>query len=462
MKQLAMCAALAAAMGLGLTAPASGESFTYHGQLQDGGRAANGRYDLQLTLYSAQRGGIALAGPVTLHGVDVRDGNFATTVDFGPMPPLTQQGWVEVQVKSGSGAFVALESRSPVAPEGNACPGSWTLDGNAGNPVGSFIGTADNSEVWVKANNKYVATFQPNGSVGLAYPYPTSGAYSTAIGYNAGTNYEGSIVTGGSNDATFGIGIRDTAKNQVILVAQNGVGINTAKGADGQPLRDELTIAQSANLPGSNTDLTLLNGTPGTTGYKGFNIAAVPNGYLYISGLYNNNPGALDYGQVLAISYYQGAVTGRFGFNGANADIYPINVGTNTSNGNGAHLTSAGVWTNASSRTFKDAFAAIDTVAVLEKLATLPIQTWFYKGNREDGQHMGPVAEEFAAAFGLGNNEKYIGTVDESGVALAAIQGLNKKVESENEKLKTENANLRASLDTLVARLEKLEARKGE
>ena len=125
-------------------------------------------------------------------------------------------------------------------------------------------------------------------------------------------------------------------------------------------------------------------------------------------------------------------------------------------------MSSGGVWTNASSRTFKEAFAAIDPINVLEKLVSLPVQSWYYKGNHGDGQHIGPVAEEFATAFGLGSNEKYIGTVDESGVALAAIQGLNKKVETENASLKQENTDLRGKLDAMSARLDKLEARKGE
>jgi len=72
---------------------------------------------------------------------------------------------------------------------------------------------------------------------------------------------------------------------------------------------------------------------------------------------------------------------------------------------------------------------------------------------------MGPVAEDFAGAFGLGNDDKHVGTVDESGVAFAAIQGLNRKVESRDDALERENAALRSRLDTLSARLEKLEQR---
>jgi hypothetical protein len=164
----------------------------------------------------------------------------------------------------------------------------------------------------------------------------------------------------------------------------------------------------------------------------------------------------------LFINYIHGASSyGIWQLNGAGSPG-AFNVGHDASSGNGAYLSNSGVWTNASSRTFKDAFAAIDPVEVLHKLVSIPVQTWFYKDNHSDGLHMGPIAEDFAATFGLGSNEKYIGTVDESGVALAAIQGLNKKVETENATLKQQNAELRGKLDAIVARLEKLEAPKGE
>ena len=72
---------------------------------------------------------------------------------------------------------------------------------------------------------------------------------------------------------------------------------------------------------------------------------------------------------------------------------------------------------------------------------------------------MGPFAEDFAASFGLGNDEKHIATVDESGVAFAAIQGLNQKVENENAKLREQNADLESRLDRMMTRLERLEGR---
>ena len=71
---------------------------------------------------------------------------------------------------------------------------------------------------------------------------------------------------------------------------------------------------------------------------------------------------------------------------------------------------------------------------ILTKLAGLNVLRWNYIGS-DEGPHLGPIAEEFHAAFGLGNNEKYISTVDADGVALAAIKAL---YDQNQELLKTQ------------------------
>ena len=151
-----------------------------------------------------------------------------------------------------------------------------------------------------------------------------------------------------------------------------------------------------------------------------------------------------------------GSIGLRMGSNGPAAGR-SLQVGTSTTNGNGAHLLNGGAWVNGSSRNFKHAFEAIDTRAVLDALLDLPITRWRYHG--EDAvQHLGPVAEEFRAAFGLGHDEKYIGTVDADGVALAAIQGLNAKLEAENTELRQRDAQRAADIAGLREELTALRA----
>jgi len=106
----------------------------------------------------------------------------------------------------------------------------------------------------------------------------------------------------------------------------------------------------------------------------------------------------------------------------------------------GAYLSSGGVWTNSSSRALKAGFEAVDPAAILSRLLDLPLTRWMYRDAPEEGNHLGPMAEDFHAAFGLGADSRTISTVDASGVALAAIQGLNLRLEAENQVLREQNA----------------------
>lgn len=81
-----------------------------------------------------------------------------------------------------------------------------------------------------------------------------------------------------------------------------------------------------------------------------------------------------------------------------------------------------------SSRTLKTAFAAVEPLDVLGKLAALPVSAWRYKTESEGKRHIGPVAEDFQRLFGLGDG-KTIATVDADGVLMAAVQGVIQKME---------------------------------
>ena len=111
----------------------------------------------------------------------------------------------------------------------------------------------------------------------------------------------------------------------------------------------------------------------------------------------------------------------------------------------------AGAWSSLSDRNLKTDIQSIEPLQLLERLVAMPIQQWRYIGQPGEVLHIGPMAQDFAAAFGVGENDTTISTVDADGVALAAIQGLNQKLEGEN-------ASLRAQLQQLAARLAALEA----
>jgi hypothetical protein len=106
-----------------------------------------------------------------------------------------------------------------------------------------------------------------------------------------------------------------------------------------------------------------------------------------------------------------------------------------------------------SDRNVKQDFTAVDAQAVLEKVAQLPIQTWTFK-NDPHTKHVGPMAQDFYAAFAVGPDDKHIATVDADGVALAAIQGLNQKLSEQEAALKNKDSEIQ-ELRQAVAELQK-------
>lgn len=101
-----------------------------------------------------------------------------------------------------------------------------------------------------------------------------------------------------------------------------------------------------------------------------------------------------------------------------------------------------------SDRNLKRNFESVDPNAVLEKVASLPVSTWGYTTETGSVRHMGPMAQDFQAAFGLGESDRTILQVDADGVALVSIQALHAQL----LRLASDNAALRERLDALEAR----------
>jgi hypothetical protein len=108
-----------------------------------------------------------------------------------------------------------------------------------------------------------------------------------------------------------------------------------------------------------------------------------------------------------------------------------------------------------SDRNAKERFKPVNAREVLNKVANLPITEWQYK-TQGDARHIGPMAQDFREAFSLGRDDKHITSVDADGVALAAIQGLNEKLEEKLAEKAREVEDLKQSvveLRELVNRL---------
>jgi len=115
-------------------------------------------------------------------------------------------------------------------------------------------------------------------------------------------------------------------------------------------------------------------------------------------------------------------------------------------------------WTSLSDRALKENIRQVDGQEILRKLIQVPISRWSYKGQTPDVEHIGPMAQDFYAAFGLGDDERYISTIDPDGVALAAIQGLYEMLREKNVEIaaiKKQNAELQERLSALEKLFEK-------
>ena len=119
-------------------------------------------------------------------------------------------------------------------------------------------------------------------------------------------------------------------------------------------------------------------------------------------------------------------------------------------------LTVNGTFANPSSREIKTAIELVDNREVLARVADLPVSRWNYdRGHKSDAvRHLGPMAEDFYAAFEIGRDNKTLSPLDTSGVALAAVKGLNEVVEEKD----VEIAALKIRNDELAERLARLEA----
>ena len=111
-------------------------------------------------------------------------------------------------------------------------------------------------------------------------------------------------------------------------------------------------------------------------------------------------------------------------------------------------LAITGTLSQGSSRLLKTAIEAVDAPSILARVAQLPVFEWSYLGRPASERHVGPMAEDFHAAFGLGADPARLAPSDVAGVALVAVQELTHQVEQR----KRDIAEIRARIEALEAR----------
>jgi len=111
----------------------------------------------------------------------------------------------------------------------------------------------------------------------------------------------------------------------------------------------------------------------------------------------------------------------------------------------------AGAWASLSDRNAKTDIVPLDDAAVLEKVTQLPISRWSYRSER-GVRHVGPMAQDFYAAFNVGEDERHIASIDEDGVALAAIKALHR----ENAALHADDARVTARVAAQARQIDQM------
>ena len=126
-----------------------------------------------------------------------------------------------------------------------------------------------------------------------------------------------------------------------------------------------------------------------------------------------------------------------------------------TINSHLAYLTaSSGGWQIVSDRNLKENIAEVDYSDVLDRLLAVPVSTWNYKTDEKKTPHMGPMAQDLYAAYGLGGDDTHISSIDGLGVSLAAIQGLYLDAREKNAELTGELKDMRSLVNKQAVLME--------
>ena len=274
--------------------------------------------------------------------------------------------------------------------------------------------------------------------------------YAIALGRN---------TTANADYATVGGGLKNTASGAGATVAGGGydgsstLG-NTASGAGATVAGGTQNIASNSRSTVGGGHNNSATGWYATVPGGAWNTAAGMSSFAAGQTARANHDGAFVWGDTSTLTDLPSTNNNSVTMRAAGGYRLFSNSGISA----GVYLApGSGSWTSMSDRNAKENLSLVDAQAVLDKVATLPLATWNYRSQLPSVRHLGPMAQDFHASFGLGESDTGITTVDADGVALAAIQGLNAKVEVRGQKTEVSIQELKAENAELKARLEKLE-----
>ena len=429
---------VASTVGGGHSNIASGDSATV------GGGSSNTAYGIRSTVSGGLNNSASGAESTVGGGQDDTASGARSTVGGGYLN--TANGYVATV---GGGKSNTASGDSATVGGGN----SNVASGAAATIGGGFLNTASGYVATVGGGKSNTASAEYT-TIGGGWSNTASGNRSTVSGGwdNTASNSQSTIGGGRDNTAshiytTVGGGYQNTASAGYSTV---GGGIQNA--ASGQ-----------SSTVGGGRDNTA-SGHLGSVGGGGYN-RNLSSRSVILGGAYDtlnlNANVSMAFGTGVYVSdsfrvvFFDSFRSGRLGVNRDDRDggiNFPIHVGTSTSNGNGAYLTNGGVWTIGSSREFKENFQHIDGRELIKTISNMRVEAWQYKDSEE--RHIGPVAEDFVAAFDVGvvreadghREDKYLAASDVAGVALVGVQELAKK----NQELRHRIEQLESLVHTLL------------
>ncbi len=344
-----------------------------------------------------------------------------------------------------------------------------------GNAFGgaATLGTKDNNSLTVLVANQPAMSVQPavdtfagfnpnvvNGSVSNFVAGGIAGAtIAGGGGCNPGTGGSCPFAYGNQVTAAWGTvggGFANTAGNFATVVGgtnntASGNFSTVAGGTNNKASGDSSTVAGGGVNTASNTDSTVaggyLNTASGIASFAAGDNANATHDYSFV------------WGDGTQAAYSTGAHTFSVLASGG-IGLYPLSgqVSILWAGGWSCTVASGSNWACSSDRRLKENFQTLDLRDVLRRVVAMPVTSWTVIGHPER-RHIGPVAQDFHATFGLGDakDDTHIDIGDSQGVALAAIQGLNAKVEEQHREIAELNERVQRA-ETLAADVVALKA----
>jgi hypothetical protein len=288
------------------------------------------------------------------------------------------------------------------------------------------------------------AAFRAGAVAGTQWDDASVGTYSAALGRDARATAFASIALGDNTAATGAASTalgRDSTASGTTAFAVGRSAIASGFAA--------MALGDNANASGSQSLALGVNTIAGGIGSFAAGTSSVANGHYSVAlGSLAATTGFANGSFVFADHSGSNAFTSNapneFGARFAGGYYLYTRADLGTGVALGANGSS---WAALSDANAKENFREVDGDDLLARLARVPIREWNYKAQDRSIRHMGPTAQDFRAAFGLGDFPLRINTVDADGVALAGVKAL----EARTRALQDEVETLRRRLDALFA-----------